>query len=128
MLFNDLDPDSILTATVEIPPEYSSFFNLDPTGTFTYTHNGSENHADSFTYIASDGEFSDTTVVTITVTNQNDEPVAVNDTATVDEGGTVIELRDGSNSVLDNDSDPDHDTITSTIDIEPEFGNLTLKS
>jgi VCBS repeat-containing protein len=127
VLFNDLDPDSILTATVEIPPEYSSFFNLDPTGTFTYTHNGSENHVDSFTYIASDGEFSDTAVVTITVTNENDHPVALPDSAIVDEGDTITVLEGNATSVLDNDYDPDGDvTLTASLDIKPEFGTLTL--
>ena len=129
VLFNDLDPDSIPTVTVDIYPTYSSFFNLDSTGTFTYTHDGSENHADSFTYIASDGEYTDTAVVTISVTNQNDKPVAIPESAIVDEGGTVTVLVGGATSVLDNDSDPDSgDTLTATVDNYPEFGSLTLKT
>jgi VCBS repeat-containing protein len=126
VLFNDLDPDNaVLTATTQTAPQFGTF-ELDPSGTFTYTHNGSEDHFDSFTYITSDGEFTDTAVVTITVINENDPPEAHNDSAIVDEGGVATTLLGEVNSVLANDFDPDHDTLTATIDIDADYGSLTL--
>ncbi|NMB69409.1 MAG: cadherin-like domain-containing protein, partial [Chloroflexi bacterium] len=49
---------------------------IDATGAFTYTPAADFNGEDSFTFIASDGELSDTGTVTITVTPVNDAPVA----------------------------------------------------
>jgi len=80
----------------------------------TYTHDSSENFADSFTYEIADGAGgSDSATVDITVTPVNDEPVAVDDTAAVAEGDSV-EI-----DVLANDTDSD-----STLD----YANVTVLS
>jgi VCBS repeat-containing protein len=60
--------------------------------------------------------------ITVTVTNVQDDPVAVNDSATVDEGGSV------SGNVLANDSDPDDDNLTARIDKNPDHGQVTLQA
>ena len=54
---------------------------------------GTENFTDSFTYEVSDGAGgTDTATVTITITPQNDnDPVADNESFTVIEGGTATE-------------------------------------
>ncbi|PCK06169.1 MAG: hypothetical protein COA42_17515, partial [Alteromonadaceae bacterium] len=64
-------------------------------GTVTYTHNGSETVGDSFTYTINDGTTNSvTTTVTITVSPQNDTPIANADSDNVSEGASVtINLR-----------------------------------
>jgi len=59
-------------------------------GTFSYTHDGSENFSDSFIYRVTDndGQTSDA-AVTITITKVSDEtPSSVADAFTVNEGAT----------------------------------------
>ena len=50
-------------------PSFASSFVLNADGTFSYTHDGTENFSDSFTYIVSDanGGVTDTGTVTITI-------------------------------------------------------------
>ena len=72
-----------------------------------YTPNANFNGSDSFTYQVDDGKGgTDLATVNVTVTPVNDEPVAVDDSASVNQDGSV-EI-----DVLDNDSDVDGDTIT----------------
>ncbi|WP_158674962.1 Ig-like domain-containing protein [Pelolinea submarina] len=102
--------------------------------TVTITHDGKDllfvpdndwNGEEVFTYtIEDEGGASDTAQVTVTVTAQNDAPVAVNDTTAVDEDGSVKIL------VLDNDTDEDIGresdslTIISTDDVD--HGTVTI--
>ncbi|MEW8048125.1 MAG: DUF4347 domain-containing protein, partial [Candidatus Thiodiazotropha sp.] len=79
---------------------------LNGDGTFSYTHDGSENFTDSFTYriTDNDGETADATV-TINVTPVSDEtPVANADSISVAEGGTATLLDGGFATVLNNDT------------------------
>jgi VCBS repeat-containing protein len=73
---NDTDADSDpLTAVLVSGPAHGTL-TLNPNGTFSYTHNGSETTSDSFTYKANDGTLDSAPVtVTITVTPINDAPV-----------------------------------------------------
>ncbi|MBT3221041.1 MAG: tandem-95 repeat protein, partial [Proteobacteria bacterium] len=102
----DTDVDgTIVPATVTIvtgPNAWGSLFN-NGNGTIRYTHDGSENHSDSYTYKVKDNDnaWSNDATVTITVTPVNDAPTAVDDDASVDEGGTV------NIDVAGNDTDPD---------------------
>ena len=87
-------------------PTQSAAFTLNADGTFSYTHNGSENFSDSFTYRVTDndGQTCDATV-SITITPVSDQtPVANADTITVAEGGTATLLDGGAASVLANDT------------------------
>ena len=53
---------------LEIGPAFAAHFTLNPDGTFSYTHDGSDNLADSFTYHAHDGlHDSNTTTVAIAI-------------------------------------------------------------
>ena len=56
-----------------------------------------------------------------------DPPIANDDSLTVLEGGTAIELDGGNDSVLDNDFEDDiYEFLTASIDTPPAHGNLTL--
>ena len=106
---NDSDaetPTAELTVRVAAGPDHGTL-DLNPDGTFTYTHNGDEEASDRFTYIVHDGGLdSDPATVTITVTPVNDAPLAdAGLPQTVDEGVTVT--LDGRGS-----SDPEGGGLT----------------
>jgi len=61
---------------------------------------------------------------TITITGVNDVPVAVNDAYTVTEGQSLIAAAGGSPpGVLDNDIDPDGQTLTATVIQPPQYAS-----
>ena len=93
-------------------------------GSFSYVHDGSETTGDSFTYRANDGTGdSNVAIVSISVTPQNDPPVASGDAYTVPEGGTLV-----VNGVLDNDTDADGDKLTAVLVTDVQHGTLVLDS
>ena len=77
-----------------------------------------ETATDSFTYTVSDGNGgTDTATLIITVTGANDNPVATNDTASVNEDATVT-VSDATNGVIqNNDTDADGDDTVSSLEI-----------
>ncbi|MES9840980.1 MAG: Ig-like domain-containing protein, partial [Candidatus Thiodiazotropha endolucinida] len=101
---------------------------LNGDGTFSYTHDGSENFTDSFTYRVTDndGETADATV-TINVTPVSDEtPVASADSITVAEGGTVTTLVGGASTVLNNDTGLGDTPVIVSLITDVANGSLTL--
>jgi MYXO-CTERM domain-containing protein len=69
-------------------------------------------------------------VVTITVNPVNDPPQAMNDSLTVNEGGTAVSLAGGGTSLLANDTDSDNITLkvsTNPAGI-PSHGFVTLNA
>jgi VCBS repeat-containing protein len=117
VLDGDTDPEGdTLDAILVAGPANASSFTLNADGSFDYTHDGGETTSDSFTYKANDGALdSNTATVTITITAVNDAPVAVADSATVDEGGTVTVLDSAATSVLANDTDAESDPLTAVL-------------
>jgi VCBS repeat-containing protein len=107
VLGNDTDVEgNALTAVLVAGPSHGSLM-LNSNGSFTYNPSTNFNGTDGFAYKANDGAAnSNTATVTVTVTPTGDPPNAVNDTATTAED-TPVDI-----AVLDNDSDPDGDTIT----------------
>ena len=110
---NDTDPDNALdlgSIVITSGPTNGSLVD-NGDGTFTYTHDGSETVGDSFSYTIDDvsGATSNVASVTVTVTPQNDAPTAVNDTASVGEGASVVI------DLSANDTDPDNALDLSSI-------------
>ena len=122
--------DVPVTVSLVSGPTQSAAFSLNADGTFSYTHNGSENFSDSFTYRVTDndGQTSDATV-TITITPVSDQtPVANADTITVAEGGTATLLDGGAPSVLANDTGLGDVPVTVSLVTDVTQGSLTLNA
>ncbi|RUY98309.1 tandem-95 repeat protein, partial [Mesorhizobium sp. M7A.F.Ca.CA.001.04.2.1] len=90
---------------------------------YTYAPKANFVGTDGFTYKASDGTAESniaTVALTIDAANENHAPVAIDDTATVAEDGSVVV------PVLTNDSDVDGDALAPVLVTEPTNGTLTL--
>lgn len=119
-------------ALFSVPP------SVDTNGKLTYTAAPDANGSSTFDVTVQDDggtanggvDTSSALTFTITVTPVNDPPIAVNDAANVDEGGTVtvLSLPVAATSVLANDSDTDLDPLVVTITpvSGPSHGSLTL--
>ncbi|MHB9002858.1 MAG: tandem-95 repeat protein, partial [Coriobacteriia bacterium] len=96
---------------------------LDTDGSFSYTPDTNFYGTDEFTYRASDlATSSAPATVTITVTPDNDAPVALADAYTVEEGNLlVVPIGTGT---LANDSDVDGDVLTAVLATDTVHGEL----
>ncbi len=128
VLANDADAENDTLNAVLNNSVSNGNLTLNANGSFSYTHNGSETTADSFSYRADDGSSSsDPVTVNITVTPQNDPPVATADIASVSEDS---ETNSASGNVLGNDDDIDSATLTvsnaATLDSTGAYGTLSI--
>ncbi|APG59411.1 hypothetical protein LPB144_02855 [Christiangramia salexigens] len=129
VLDNDTDADGDILTAIIVSGVSHGTLNLNNDGTFTYTHDGTENFTDSFTYKANDGDNdSNTVTVNITINPVNDAPVAVEDFISVNEGAIATELVSGDDSVLDNDTDSENNTLTAILVSGVSNGSLILNS
>ena len=119
VLANDTDPDrDRLTVSALGTPAHGT---VSQNGNIvTYTPAADYNGTDAFTYTVSDGKAKATATVNVKVNPVNDPPKAVNDTASTAED-TPIGI-----TVLANDTDPDHDTLTVTTVATPTHGTATI--
>ncbi|MGH1491853.1 MAG: Ig-like domain-containing protein, partial [Acidimicrobiales bacterium] len=103
------DPTSAAGATVVVNADGS--FSYDPTGVAALQGLGDgEEQDDTFEYTVSDGNGgTDTATVTVTVLGVNDDPVAVDDNGGETDEDTILNVL--VPGVLDNDTDPDGDTL-----------------
>jgi large repetitive protein len=126
LLANDSDAEGDpLAAAVEANPARGSVTVL-PDGSFIYTHNGSTEPSDSFTYTVSDGlARSAPASVTIDITTTNAPPVAVDDVFHVANGGTLAVTAPGLFS-NDLDSDTPQSQWTMTVVAGTSHGVLTI--
>jgi len=122
VLDNDIDDDGLSPLTAELVDDVShGILVLDADGSFVYTPDLNFNGDDTFAYRAYDGEdYSNVATVTITVDPVNDDPVANDDTATVEEYSS-----DNQIDVLDNDYDIDGDTLEVIGVTTPDHGTAT---
>ncbi len=128
VLANDIDIDGdVLSASMVsgiTPTEGTLVFNSD--GSFTYTPALNYTGNFTFTYTAhDDSSISNTATVTVWVGESNEPPTAVNDSYTT---GEDTPLTIDAPGILTNDSDPDHDPLTTVLvqDIDASKGNLEL--
>lgn len=139
LLANDTDGDSpydtltVQTTPVAGPAHGTVLLNAD--GTFTYTHDGTENFTDQFTYrvLDANGGPTSTAVVSITITPVNDNtPIGVTDQLILDEGTSRSLLVGNIASLLNNDTDEDLPfdqlLIQTTPFVPPQFGTVTLNA
>jgi len=130
ILDNDSDADGdLLASSVHIvTPPASGKLTSDPlTGVVTYAHDGSPGDRDEFVYTVGDeaGNTSNPATVTVQViAAPNAKPLANNDAAAVDSGGTV------TIQVLSNDRDSDGSLSPSTVQVlrAPAHGTTRIDS
>ena len=121
VLANDSDLDGTPLSAVLVSPPASGTLLLNANGSFAYVPALNFNGLATFTYVADDLiDKSQVTFVTITVNAVNDAPVAVADTATIDEDGSALAI-----NVLANDSDVDG-TFTVMAVTQPLGGAVTF--
>jgi large repetitive protein len=119
---NDIDVDGDDLTIVDVAQGRLGTVEIGDDGkTLTYTPNPDANGTDRFTYTISDGEFTSTATVTMTINPVNDAPVANDDTATTAEDRAV------TINVLANDTDVDGDRLTvDGIVTGPENGTAEI--
>ncbi|RUY54594.1 tandem-95 repeat protein, partial [Mesorhizobium sp. M7A.F.Ca.CA.001.13.2.1] len=123
VLANDTDVDGDALTPILVTEPTNGTLTLNPDGSFTYAPKANFVGTDGFTYKASDGTAESniaTVALTIDAANENHAPVAIDDTATVAEDGSVVV------PVLTNDSDVDGDALAPVLVTEPTNGTLTL--
>ncbi|MFK7875245.1 MAG: Ig-like domain-containing protein [Paracoccaceae bacterium] len=120
-LENDSDPngDTLLTSILTEPTN-GTLALLD--GIYTYTPETNFSGTDSFTYQISDGEFSDTATVNLTVEGMNDAPT-LSDATTGGTEDTPVSL-----SLAINAFDLDGDDLTFTLVSDPNSGQAQIST
>ena len=112
---SDIEGDS-LTVSLVSGPTYVSAFSLNSDGTFIYTHDGSENHSDGFTYQIDDGNGGfDMATVSILVNPVNDAPVIISNGGGPVAAVNVAEKQAVVTTVTATDADVPADTLTYSI-------------
>jgi VCBS repeat-containing protein len=114
---SDVEGDPFSITAVTQPAHGTVAITGGGTG-LTYLPNPNYCGPDPFTYTVT-GD--DTATVSMTVTCVNDPPVAVNDSATVNEDATVAPI-----PVLTNDTDVENDPKTISSATDPVHGTVTL--
>ncbi len=107
---NDTDAEGDLLNIVAVKEAVNGTVLLDGT-TIVFSHDGSETTTGSFFYTLSDGSAEVSAQVELNVAPVNDPPISATDRVAVDEGASVqLEV----STLLQNDSDPDSETLTIT--------------
>ncbi|NEO44624.1 MAG: tandem-95 repeat protein [Moorea sp. SIO4A3] len=122
VLANDTDAeDDALTVVIDQQGANGTAVVNDVDGTITYTPVDGFTGSDTFTYQVSDGTNPPVTAtVSVDVTAVNEAPVAADDTATTTPN-TAVDI-----NVLANDSDPDGDELTVTIEQQQFNGTAVV--
>jgi len=121
---SDIDGDSLTVALDD--PAMSGTVALNTDGSFVYTPNANYAGLDTFTYEISDGTDTAMAEVTIEVQPINDEPVTTVDSYTANAGVPLVVSAD--DGVLANDTDPENDGLTATVQTSPQNGAATMQT
>lgn len=118
----DFDGDPLSVASFGVPVNGAA--RLNPNGTFTYTPSPGYVGSDRFVVSISDGRGGEATqdVFVIISASANRPPLAVDD---------IYHVPMNTNSILPvlvNDEDPDGDTLTIIDVVQPQHGQVTLRS
>jgi len=119
---NDTDADggALVVSAVGQPSHGSTAIDAD--GRIVYTPAPNYHGPDAFTYTVADQiGATDAGAVTVTVDAANDPPVAVDDTATTTEDGSV------TIAVATNDTDIDGDVLSATAASAPDLGSVAVQ-
>ena len=122
---NQYSGDLRVNTDALILPQHGTL-NINENGDFTYIPIANFNGEDAFSYqVANELGMTDTAVVEITILAVNDAPIALDNTYSITNNGTLVVLSPG---LLINDSDIDLDdlTVDTTPVSEPTRGQLTL--
>jgi hypothetical protein len=124
VLTNDNDLDGNPLTAVLVSTTANGVLNFNSDGSFSYTPNPDFTGTDTFTYLANDGTSdSNVAMVTITVTELNDVPIATNDSYETNNGSALSVVAPG---VLGNDVDPEGNPLAAILVTGPLFGTLTF--
>ena len=123
VLANDSDPegDALTLSSATVDSGGGTVIIMG--GVLNYTPPADSTQDASLRYVVSDGELTDTGMVSVSITPVNDAPVANADSATVDEDTTV------SIDVLANDSDVDGDALSIiSATVESGAGTVVIRA
>jgi gliding motility-associated-like protein len=116
--FNDVEGDGDALTVTLVSDVTNGTLTIQADGSFTYVPNTDYLGFDSFEYTLCDADGCDNAIVTIEVQIPNDAPIAVDDTYTTNEDIVL------NGNVDDNDSDPNGDTLTFTLNTSTTNGTL----
>jgi len=119
LIGNDTDSDGDSLTVTSVTSAANGTVSLD-LGVVTYKPDANFSGSDSFDYTVSDGTVTDTATATIIVTALNSGPVAVADSASVDEDLSI------QIDVLANDTDADGDSLTVASVGDAQNGSVKL--
>ena len=114
-----------LQAGVDVDPANGTLA-LASDGSFTYSPDPDYYGLDTFSYFATNGQYTDTAVVTVTINPVNDAPVAVDDEYSVIQDTTLTVAAPG---VMDNDNDVDGDSLHVVgVTVDPTHGTMAMNA
>jgi VCBS repeat-containing protein len=123
VLANDLDPNGApLTASAAALPAHGSL-TLNPNGSFTYAHDGTNTTSDSFSYRASDGTLPAATGAATLTIGTDTAPVVASQTYTTTQNTPLTVAAPG---VLTGAVDPDSPAITALLQTPASHGAVSL--
>ena len=126
VLENDSDPDGDSLSASLVSGVSEGSLTLDADGALEYVPTDGFGETDSFTYEAiDDSSAADTASVTIEVEAVNSPPAAQADSFSVQEGQV---LNISTPGVLENDTDPDGDSLAASVVESPISGDLSLNA
>jgi VCBS repeat-containing protein len=124
VLENDLDPESLPLQAVKITDPLNGILELNTDGSFTYTPNSNYSGTDSFTYVANDGHSnSQEATVNIIIEPSNKPPVVLGEAYYIHTDTVLLISAPG---ILGNDSDPENDQLSVSLDEDVKNGSLIL--